>query len=171
MSIDFSLLTAAECGVEGWMHPTYTVYLHFSSIVEPHIISTFSSNSDSYEKLQEIVRMAFILAFNPPTLLKEKYFEKGIDYGKYGYIHLCHSDGFNVKTTEGYEANYQCTFFTPYCADVQIHASKRPIEYIHLETLDDWRLLSDFEKQDKWANALKKQVEYIINKTKPPPIF
>jgi hypothetical protein len=164
MSID--VLTVSDYGVESWMTPTYTVYLHFSAITGPHIIATFSSNKETYEKLQEIVRMAFILAFSPPTLLQEKYFEKGRDYGKYGFIHICHSIGFTVKTTEGYEDNYQCTFFTTYCADILIQASKRPIEYIHFETQEGWLQLSDFEKKDMWATDLKKQVDSIINKAK-----
>ena len=106
MSID--VLTAFDYGVEAWMPSTYTVYLHFSAITGPHIIATFSSNKETYEKLQEIVRMAFILAFSPPTLLQEKYFEKGRDYGKYGFIHICHSIGFTVKTNEGYHHLHLC---------------------------------------------------------------
>lgn len=169
MAFDFSTLTPEQCGVGAWFQKTYTVYIHFSALIGTHVICTFSSKSDTYEDLQKIVRNAFIYAFNPPTLLTERYFEKDKDYGKHGYIHLCHSDGITIKTEEGYEDNYQCTFLTAYCADVQKKASNRHTDTIHIHTTDNWTLLDSLKKEDIWTSELQNQIKHVITKNKVQP--
>jgi hypothetical protein len=111
--------------------------------------------------MQQLVKEAFLQAFNPANPMDEQYFT---DKDKYHeepcFTYACKSDGIVVKTHAGYVGNYQCAFHSVFLEDYFLRDTH---EFVELHTSDDWRQLGDWEKQDKWATELRAHLEQIVN--------
>lgn len=134
---------------DSYNNDIHTVTIHFHALTGPSVICTLSSATDTYTETQRYARDAFIHAFNPSTLIPDKYDDK-----QHGEIKI------HVTTWDRYEESYQCHFSTEYDYPVNV---KKQYEFMVITTREGWTQLTYKEKIDTWASQLQTRLRDIIS--------